>query len=98
MVVWYSYPQVYPQINLTVKNTICPGVEESGVKWSMEHLDRCVRNVQDVQTYTTQTSILSNPQTFIADYTPKPPICQTFIAQKTLYKIARNVQLINKKE
>jgi hypothetical protein len=45
-VVWYSYPQVYPQINLTEKNTICPGVEESGEKWSIEHLDRWGRNVQ----------------------------------------------------
>jgi len=45
MVVWHSYPQVYTQINLTVKNTICPGVEESGEKWSIEHLDRWGRNV-----------------------------------------------------
>jgi hypothetical protein len=25
---------------------ICPGVEESGEKWVIEHLDRWVRNVQ----------------------------------------------------
>jgi hypothetical protein len=56
------------------------------VKWSIEHLDRWVRNVQ--------TSKPSYPQTFIADYTPKPSICQTFIAYKTLYKMAENVQKI----
>ena len=55
---YHSYPQGYPQINLTVKNTICPGVEESGEKWVIEHLDRWARNVQ--------TTKPSYPQTFVA--------------------------------
>jgi hypothetical protein len=80
---YHSYPQVYPQINLTVKNTICPGVEESGEKWVIEHLDRWARNVQTTkpsypQTFVaglyTQTFILSNLQTLKTPY-------------KTLYKM-----------
>ena len=58
----HSYPQVYPQINLTVKNTICPGVEESGVKWVIEHLDRWGRNVQTIKPPTTKPPYCQIPK------------------------------------
>ena len=48
------------RINLTVKNTICPGVEESGDKWSIEHLDRWARNVQTSTPSYHKTFQLSN--------------------------------------
>jgi hypothetical protein len=35
---------------------------------------------------------MSNLKTFIADYTPKPHICQTFIAYKPLKNPIQNVR------
>jgi hypothetical protein len=80
------------RINLTVKNTICPGVEESGEKWSIEHLDRWARNVQTSTPSYHKTFILSNLHIQIAHYTPKPWFCQTFYGQNMVYKMYKNVQ------
>jgi hypothetical protein len=73
---YHSYPQVYPQINLTEKNTICPGVEESGEKWVIEHLDRWGRNVQTSNPPTTKPSYCQTFIAEIADYTSQTSICQ----------------------
>jgi hypothetical protein len=64
-------------------------VEESGVKWSIEHFHEGI-----VMSWGPQTS---NLQTSIADYTPKPPICQTFYVQNSVQKCTKNVQNIQKK-
>jgi hypothetical protein len=57
-------------------------VEESGVKWSMERLDKGARNVQDVQTPYHKTFPLSNLYFQAVEYTIQTSICQTFIAKK----------------
>ena len=63
-------------------------MEESGVKWVMEHLDRWVRNVQTSNLHTTKPSYCQTIISEIADYTWQTSICQTFIA-KNPYKICR---------
>ena len=57
-------------------------MEEKGGKWSMEHLDKGVRNVQDVQTFYHKTFQLSNLPFQTLEYTIQTSICQTFIAKK----------------
>jgi hypothetical protein len=57
-------------------------VEEKGGKWSMEHLDKGARNVQDVQTFYHKTFPLSNLPFPAVEYTIQTSICQTFIAKK----------------
>ena len=52
------------------------------MKWRMEHLDRRVRNVQDVQTFYHKTFQLSNLSFQAVEYTIQTSICQTFIAKK----------------
>jgi hypothetical protein len=46
----------------------------------MEHLDKGVRNVQDVQTFYHKTFSLSNLSFQSVEYTIQTSICQTFIA------------------
>ena len=57
----------------------------------MERLDRWARNVYGAKPPIPKPSY---PQTIISQdsYTTKPPICQTFITYKTLYKMYENVQ------
>jgi len=57
-------------------------VEESGEKWSIEHLYRWRRNVLGAPNPYHKTCILSNLHIPIAHYNPKPWFCQTFIAKK----------------
>jgi hypothetical protein len=57
-------------------------VEESGVKWVIRRFYRWRRNVLAAKP--------SYPQTLIADYTPKPPICQTLYA-KNPYKFCTKI-------
>lgn len=54
---------VFCSLNVTDIFKIYPGVEESGVKWVIEHLDRWGRNVQTSNLPTTKPSYC---QTFIA--------------------------------
>jgi hypothetical protein len=56
-------------------------VEESGVKWSIEHFHEGIVMSWGPQTLYHKTFILSKPHIPIADYTPKPSYCQTFIAK-----------------
>jgi hypothetical protein len=46
----------------------------------MEHLDKRVRNVQDVQTFYHKTFPMSNLPFQTLEYTIQTSICQTFIA------------------
>jgi hypothetical protein len=48
----------------------------------MEHLDRRVRNVQDLQTFYHKTFQLSNLPFQAVEYTIQTSICQTFIAKR----------------
>jgi len=62
----------------------------------MEHLDRCVRNVQRAKPPYHKPFYMSNLISNKRDYTPNLPICQTFLF-KNLYKMQQNVQKYIKK-